>query len=150
MDPDFYSSSDVEVEERPNRFKDAGKKAIASIAQASVVDRIESKKAFKSLTAASSNVPGTAYSRSFWLSLFNKFANDTLGLAKRPDKTPTGEDVARFLLRLPEHIAGRHPTGAISWAYLKNRERQLERSLTFEYPEFKLTKHQALKIDAAC
>ncbi|KAK4956111.1 hypothetical protein LTR66_013383, partial [Elasticomyces elasticus] len=57
----FYSSSDVEVkDDQPNKYKNVGKRAVASIAQASVVDRIESKKAFKKLKLYADS-PSTNY-----------------------------------------------------------------------------------------
>jgi hypothetical protein len=63
-------------------------------------------------------------------------------------KTPTGEDVIRFISRLPSHLQSRHSDGKIAWTMIKNARMQLDRALTFHYSDYKLSRHVALRIDA--
>ena len=62
--------------------------------------------------------------------------------------TPTGDDIARFLAQLPGHLQSRHDNGKTAWTLIKGAEVQLERALTFQHEGFKLSKRDALRLDA--
>lgn len=51
---------------------------------------------------------------------------------------------------MPDLVDGRNPLvpGAMAWSTLKNVEFSLDRSLTFYYPEWKLSKHHATQVDS--
>ncbi|KIV90268.1 hypothetical protein PV10_07589 [Exophiala mesophila] len=123
------------------------RKTITSILEKSVVDRIESKKKIKKLQDAA-NAPSTAIHRRYWLTLFKQFAQATLNINKRLDPTPTGDDIARFLTQLPDHLQSRHDDGKIAWTLIKGARVQLERALAFEHEYFKLSKRDGIRLDA--
>ena len=81
---DDFNSSDVELSDEEHTGPVVGRKAIASILEKSVVDRIESKRKLKKLQDAA-NAPGTAINRRYWLALFKNFAQHTLNINKRAE-----------------------------------------------------------------
>ena len=82
MDDDF-NSSDLELSDQENGNSRIGRKAIISIVQKSVVDRIDSKKKVKKLRDVA-NAPSTAWHRQYWYELFRQFAHHTLHIDNRP------------------------------------------------------------------
>ncbi|KAF7189366.1 hypothetical protein HII31_09344 [Pseudocercospora fuligena] len=141
-----FNSSDIEFSDHETSAR-VGKRAIESIIQQSVSDRIASKKVMKQLKDNGS-APSTTISRSYWHELFKSFAQHTLHIGDRPFATPTGEDIARFIAQLPDHLQSRHDDGKTAWTLIKSAEVSLDRSLSFHFPDFKLSKHEALRIDA--
>lgn len=61
---------------------------------------------------------------------------------------PTSEDVVRFIDCLPSHLQSRHADGKIGFSVIKNAELQLDRALTFEYPDWSLARRDGYRIDA--
>lgn len=56
--------------------------------------------------------------------------------------------MARFISRLPSHLESRHQDGKIAWTVIRDAEKQLNRSLAFHYPNYKLSRHETLRIGA--
>ena len=79
-----FNSSDIEISDQESDGPRVGRKAIASILEKSVVDRIESKKKVKKLRDVS-NAPSTAIHRQYWHELFKQFAQHTLHIDSRPE-----------------------------------------------------------------
>jgi acetate kinase len=71
---DFHSS-DIEFSDQDS---DTPRKAIASILEKSVEDRIESKKKVKKLRHDVANAPSTGLHRQYWHELFKQFAQHSL------------------------------------------------------------------------
>ena len=65
-------------------------------------------------------------------------------------RTPTPEDYLRFLSVVPDLVVGRNPlaNGAMAWSTIKSAEWSLHHSPTFHYREWKLSKHDATRVDA--
>ena len=80
---DDFNSSDIEVSDHEDGGSRIGSRAIASIIENSIVDRVESKKAVESLED-SANDPSTEWHRKYWYELFKQFAQHTLQIDKRP------------------------------------------------------------------
>lgn len=77
-----YDSSELDFGGEENASAPVGQKAIASILEKSVTDRVSSKKTVKTLKPVG-NAPGTTWHRRYWLELFNAFASATLGMDRR-------------------------------------------------------------------
>lgn len=54
----------------------------------------------------------------------------------------------RFISRLPTHLESRHSDGKIAWTLIKNALVQLDRSLSFHYADYNLSRHGRLRIEA--
>jgi hypothetical protein len=78
-----FNSSDIDISDQENEAP-RGRKAIASILEQSVVDRIESKKKVKRLRDVA-NTPSTTIHRQYWHELFKQFAEHTLHISSRPE-----------------------------------------------------------------
>lgn len=77
LDRDDFNSSDIEFEERPNPFHDAGMKSVQAIINHALEDRIQSKKLSKTLTHAEGS-PKTEYLSALWMNRFTAFRQHTL------------------------------------------------------------------------
>ncbi|KAF3001992.1 hypothetical protein E8E13_008011 [Curvularia kusanoi] len=75
--------------------------------------------------------------------------DNTVQIDIRPNKTPTPEDVIRFISRLPSHLQSRRKDVKMAWTVIKNAEMQLDRALAFHHADYLLTRRDALRIDAA-
>lgn len=84
MADDDFNSSELDFSGEDDTSAPVGKKAIASILEKSVTDRVQSKKTVKTLKPVG-NAPGTTWHRRYWLQLFNAFASATLGMDKRKE-----------------------------------------------------------------
>ena len=77
MDPDDFNSSDVEFEEAPKPFANAGRASVQAMIENATADRIASKQFVKQL----SDVRGsrqTQYLRTLWATRFEAYYGDTL------------------------------------------------------------------------
>ena len=78
-----FNSSDLEFSSPEDEAPRRGKRAIASIVQQSIVDRVQSKKTVKTLKAVA-NAPSTDIARQYWYDIFTHFAVTTLRIDSRP------------------------------------------------------------------
>jgi hypothetical protein len=62
---------------------------------------------------------------------------------------PTVDDIVQFICCLPNHLQSRHSDGKISWSVVVRAEAELRRALTFEYPDWSISRNGRLQIDAA-
>ncbi len=79
-----FQSSDIEITDEEDNGPRIGRKAIQSILEKSVVDRIESKRKLKKLKHVA-NAPSTAIHRQYWYELFKHFSQHTLHIDSRPE-----------------------------------------------------------------
>ena len=79
-----FNSSDLEFSEDEDSGARIGRRAKASIVANSLTDRIESKKAVKTLKD-NANTPSTNYHRRYWFELFKQYAVVTLGINDRAE-----------------------------------------------------------------
>jgi hypothetical protein len=54
----------------------------------------------------------------------------------------------RFIARIPSHLQSRHSDGKIGYSVIQNAHTALERSLAFHYADWKLSRHDVLRIGA--
>lgn len=62
--------------------------------------------------------------------------------------TPTPFDLELFLNALPDLLTSWRPSGVISWTYFKTIEFSIQGSLTFIYPGWTVTPHDASRLDS--
>jgi hypothetical protein len=65
---------------------------------------------------------------------------------KRSETIPTGPEIERFLITIVQYVIPRNPSGVPSVNWVKRGIACLVKMLTFSYPEFKLSAHDAVNI----
>ncbi|KAK0129018.1 hypothetical protein ONS95_000958 [Cadophora gregata] len=110
-------------------------------------DRIASKKRLHGLTDAR-GAPQTQYGRRLWLNRIQQYAENnrsTIDHNKGPDYTM----IIRFINTVVKHIKAREAHAHVPMRQgIKRGIGRLCSALVFEYPNFTLSKHESVKIDA--
>jgi hypothetical protein len=173
MAEEDFNSSDLEFEAPSNPFFSAGLASVQAIIDNAAEDRIRSKKVTKTLGLSEAS-PKTEYLTALWHNRFVTFrshslrkrygiipapipsTSSSLGLVHflTPNLTsdimssavevPNGADIERFLDSILSKIKPIGEVPSLSW--MKVGLRRILTSLTFHYPTFALSRHEALRI----
>ncbi|KAK1920452.1 hypothetical protein P3342_002752 [Pyrenophora teres f. teres] len=142
---DDFNSSDIEYEERPNKFLRCGGASLGRALARATEDRKESKVAFKQRPLYY-GAPKTQNVQALWDNRFRSFLSSTLNVD--PNQTPTCENIIRFLYAYPKHLISRAPSGAISFDTMRGAIEHIISTTQGRFPEFKLKLGEASRIKA--
>ncbi|KAE8869679.1 hypothetical protein PTNB29_00023 [Pyrenophora teres f. teres] len=142
---DDFNSSDIEYEERPNKFLRCGGASLGRALARATEDRKESKVAFKQRPLYY-GAPKTQNVQALWDNRFRSFLSSTLNVD--PNQTPTCENIIRFLYAYPKHLISRAPSGAISFDTMRGAIEHIISTTQDRFPEFKLKLGEASRIKA--
>ncbi|KAH3949456.1 hypothetical protein HBI24_049340 [Parastagonospora nodorum] len=146
MADDNFDSSDIEVEERPNKFARVGEASFTRALKNVIEDRTSSKIAYKQRRIIYGS-PKTMVAQSLWDNRFRTFLEHTL---KIPTGTiPKAEHFLRFISVYPKYIVGQSPSGAIHWDTMTDGIAWAIQQTSARHPSFKLTSGEGIQIKAA-
>ncbi|KFY59512.1 hypothetical protein V496_05667, partial [Pseudogymnoascus sp. VKM F-4515 (FW-2607)] len=139
---DEYDSSDLEFEPPPNPFESAGLESIEAIINNAAEDRVTSKKITKELIFVEASKK-TEYLTYLWYNRFVAFRVNSI--KKSLDNTPSMDELERFLCSIVSRVRPRsNEVPAFTW--LRGGLRRLIVVLTFHFADFKVSKHDSLRM----
>ncbi|KAJ9636756.1 hypothetical protein H2199_007750 [Coniosporium tulheliwenetii] len=142
-DADF-NSSDLEAEPPANPHADLGGRAIMSMLNNAFEERKNSKFTVKNMTLTM-GAPGTRHERDRWGNMFYAFFKDVLKKDKA-SQVPTGEDLVRFVARIPSHLGSTRDSGVPSCLYVQHGLKHVIMVLAFDHAAFTLDKRDRLRL----
>ena len=102
-----------------------------------------SKKEVKALTLTLGR-PQQQYQRALWCNRLRAYRRETLGA--NLSVPPSGQDLERFLSSIGNRIKTNSPHGVPTYDYLCQAVPCIIQKLSFDYPDFKLSPQESLRI----